>query len=383
MSALSIKTGIVSPIVPAKLSFHGGEIDVEFCQNVFGFILKYLNMWSDLKSLKDLKIVRLSQAMSNFVFIIENIRHSFSSDDSCEIDQASCVYRKREPKKILLRIYGEQMEHLLPPGRELKWCLLFSELGIGAKIYCAFSNGRFEEYFDSEMLDVLTIRETETSARIACKVARIHAWIDKLATKQDKKNELWERFDDWMQKAQVVSLSEKQRAALGKIGFPHSVNERLLRVKNELLPLEENFSLVFSHCDLQYGNILRLKHSKRIILIDFEYACFAPPYFDIANHWCEWAANYSESCMENLLNFNLMPSPEEKRTFVRNYLQEHSDAQVSVAKIEEFVQNCDKYIALSHFMWGIWGILKMRDDEQCKTFDYFSYAVKRLEKFVE
>ena len=39
-------------------------MDGGFYQDVFYFILTYLNVWSDLRSVEDLKIVRLSQAMS-------------------------------------------------------------------------------------------------------------------------------------------------------------------------------------------------------------------------------------------------------------------------------------------------------------------------------
>lgn len=356
-------------------------MDGGFYQDVFYFILTYLNVWSDLRSVEDLKIVRLSQAMSNFVFTIENKRHSLDNGNLSGKDLST--FHKKEPQKILLRIYGEQMEHLLPPGRELKWCLLFSELGIGAKIYCAFANGRFEEYFDSEMLNALSLRDANISCRIASKIAKIHLWIDKLALEKDKKNELWDRFEDWMEKAIAVPLSESRRLLLQRVGFPTFVQQKLQRLKNELQSLENDLPLVFSHCDLQYGNILRMKYSQRIILIDFEYACFAPPFFDIANHWCEWAANYTKSSMEQLLDFTQMPSAVERRAFVRSYLQEQAASEVSDQEVDAFVQNCNKYISLSHFMWGIWGILKMRDDETPLAFDYFAYALKRLEMFLQ
>ena len=47
-----------------------------------------------------------------------------------------------------------------------------------------------------------------------------------------------------------------------------------------------------------------------IRLIDFEYAGLNPVAFDIANHWCEYAADYGTATPE-VLDFSKLPTPEQ------------------------------------------------------------------------
>ncbi|GBF99366.1 hypothetical protein Rsub_12170 [Raphidocelis subcapitata] len=57
-----------------------------------------------------------------------------------------------------------------------------------------------------------------------------------------------------------------------------------------------------------------------IRLIDYEYAGTAPIAFDVANHWCEWAADY-HSDTPSVLDFDRMPGPAARAAFVASYLR--------------------------------------------------------------
>lgn len=90
---------------------------------------------------------------------------------------------------------------------------------------------------------------------------------------------------------------------------------------------------------MQYGNIMLrplLGHGSSscaggsssgaaaagVCLIDYDYVTTAPVAFDIANHFCEWAADYhSGASPPHLLRYSQLPDEEEQRRFVLQYLQ--------------------------------------------------------------
>jgi hypothetical protein len=56
-----------------------------------------------------------------------------------------------------------------------------------------------------------------------------------------------------------------------------------------------------------------------VCLIDYEYAGFNPIAFDVANHWCEWAADYHTDT-PHILDYSRVPSPQQQQLFVEAYL---------------------------------------------------------------
>lgn len=64
--------------------------------------------------------------------------------------------------------------------------------------------------------------------------------------------------------------------------------------------------VVFSHNDLQEGNILiRPDHplmEEKLVLIDFEYCSYNYRGFDLANHFCEWSFNYNINTYPNFIH---------------------------------------------------------------------------------
>lgn len=56
-----------------------------------------------------------------------------------------------------------------------------------------------------------------------------------------------------------------------------------------------------------------------ITFIDYEYSGFNPVAYDIANHWCEWAADYHTEA-PHVLDFSRLPDPQQQYLFVESYL---------------------------------------------------------------
>jgi hypothetical protein len=60
--------------------------------------------------------------------------------------------------------------------------------------------------------------------------------------------------------------------------------------------------------------------SSCITFIDYEYSGFNPVAYDIANHWCEWAADYHTD-EPHVLDFSKLPDPQQQYLFVEAYLR--------------------------------------------------------------
>jgi len=189
--------------------------------------------------------------------------------------------------------------------------------------------------------------------------------------------------------------------------------------------------LVFCHNDTQHGNVMFEPVSGRHMLIDFEYGGYNPPYYDLANLFCEIPADYSlgASPAGFLQPFpDGFPSVATQRTIVRRYLERRAalgravdqweDASVQARAVQEplysaavslraqrgllaagvpssdthapplvseqeaFRSKAVAFAAGSHLFWGLWGVLQTRSRGDAVPpagdFDYAAYAANRL-----
>ena len=153
------------------------------------------------------------------------------------------------------------------------------------------------------------------------------------------------------------------------------------RVECELLQ-RENDVVTFGHNDLQPGNIL-VGADGKMSFIDFEYARHMPRGYDVANQWCEWAADYL-SDTPHLMDYSKGPTQEQERAFARAYLEFGADAAISEKAVSTFIEDEVKtYVPLSHLWWGVWGMLQAcntsEGDKEDEFFDYLGYGMCRLE----
>ncbi|XP_042465704.1 probable choline kinase 2 [Zingiber officinale] len=106
-------------------------------------------------------------------------------------------------------------------------------------------------------------------------------------------------------------------------------------------PLFPNSSSTLSHIhiNLQYGKIMMDEEFKQVTIIDYEYASFNPVAYDLANHFCEMAADYHTQT-PHILDFN-----------------EYPGEKLIEAEVEIMLQLIEKYALASHLLWGLWGII--------------------------
>ncbi|KAF9589219.1 hypothetical protein IFM89_020534 [Coptis chinensis] len=96
-----------------------------------------------------------------------------------------------------------------------------------------------------------------------------------------------------------------------------AIEMEISRLEKELSG--ENQSIGFCHNDLQYGNIMMDEETRVVTIIDYEYSCYNPIVFDLANHFCEMAVDY-HSETPHVLDYDKYPGLEEREIFVRAYL---------------------------------------------------------------
>ncbi|KAF1733126.1 putative choline kinase [Beauveria bassiana] len=290
-------------------------------------------------------VERLSGALTNAVYVVT------PPTDIPEIEG------KKMPPKLLLRIYGPQVEHLIDRDNELKVLQRLARKKIGPRLLGTFKNGRFEQYFNAITLRPSDLREPDTSRQIAKRMRELHDGIELLPSERDGGPGIWKNWDQWLDNvARIVQFLDKDLHNVPEGSRANSVVHawkangyvcgapwpQFLDAVVKFRAYLDSFyksakaireSLVFAHSDTQYGNILRIrpddekspllqaanKH-KQLIVIDFEYAAANTPGLEFANHFTEWAYNYHDPVTSYACNVERYPNPEEQHRFIKAYV---------------------------------------------------------------
>ncbi|XP_039024679.1 probable choline kinase 1 [Hibiscus syriacus] len=246
--------------------------------------------------------------------------------------------------KVLVRIYGEGVEVFFDRDDEIRTFECMSKHGQGPRLLGRFSDGRIEEFIHARTLSASDLRDPEISSLIAAKLREFHD-LDMPGLKNVF---LWERLRTWLSQAKKIC----SRRTAEEFGL-HVLGEEISILEKELTRSYQEIG--FCHNDLQYGNIMMDEETRAITLIDYEYASYNPIAYDLANHFCEMAANY-HSETPHILDYRIYPDMEERRRFTAAYLassgNEHSDAEVG-----QLLANVEKYTLANHMFWGFWGII--------------------------
>jgi choline kinase len=345
---------------------------------------------------------------------------------------SSLTQPPRQPPKLLLRIYGPQVSHLIDRETELYILRRLARQKIGPRLLGTFENGRFEEFFTARTLTKDDIRVPETSRHIAKRLKELHEGIDLEDAERACGPIVWKNWEKWLSRCTaVISRIDPSRPSDKVCGasweaFTSSVDHyRTWLVSRYGSEEALKRELVFAHNDTQYGNILRLQadgksplllpsnEHRQLVVIDFEYASANTPGFEFANHFCEWMADYHDPREPWRMRERRHPTENEMRNFLRAYV-EHSlrgppkaevggafnlDARVPAGKEQERKGEVEKEVdrlleearvwrAASSAMWAAWGIVQAKlpldaegEGEQKvngeEEFDYLLYAQQR------
>ncbi|KAG0651795.1 Choline kinase [Hyphodiscus hymeniophilus] len=296
----------------------------------------------------DIEVKRLSGALTNAVYVV-----SPPPEIPAPLVDPNRTYRL--PRKLLLRVYGPQVEHLIDRENELGILRRLARKKIGPRLLGTFENGRFEEYFESTTLTAEDLRVEATSKQIAKRMRELHEGIDLLEREVEEGPFVWLNWDKWVDRCEeVISYLDKQilsgkkgrelwreRGLVCGVEWPtfKAAIDRYRRWLDQYYATRGgvNSRLVFAHNDTQYGNILRITPEgkpgaapsplllpenthRQLVVIDFEYASANTPGLEFANHFTEWCYNYHNSTKPWSCDTDRYPTLEEQRRFIRSYV---------------------------------------------------------------
>ncbi|KAM3299492.1 hypothetical protein ACQJBY_040804 [Aegilops geniculata] len=312
--------------------------------------------WADVADCRALEVVPLKGAMTNEVYQVRWLTGGGGGEEKGE----------GEYRKVLMRVYGEGVEVFFDREDEVRTFECMSRHGHGPRLLGRFPTGRVEEFIHARTLSAVDLRDPEIAAIIASKLREFHH----LDMPGPKRVLMWDRLRNWLKTAKSVCPSDEAKEF------------RLDSLEKEINALESEFSgeeqcIGFCHNDLQYGNIMIDEETKALTIIDYEYASFNPIAFDIANHFCEMAADY-HSEEPHILDYTKYPDIDERKRFVQTYLSS-SGEEPDAEKVKDLMNNMEKYTLASHLVWGIWGIISEHVNDI--DFDYMEYARQRLAQY--
>ncbi|MED6169344.1 hypothetical protein PIB30_020475 [Stylosanthes scabra] len=268
---------------------------------------------------------------------------------------------------VLVRIYGQGVDVFFDRRDEIRTFEFMSKHGQGPSLLGRFANGRIEEFIHARTLSASDLRDPSISALIAAKMKEFH----NLDMPGEKKVHLWDRLRTWLGEAKRLSSPKEVEAF-----YLDTIDREIFVLENELSGAASQ-RIGFCHNDLQYGNIMLDEETNAVTIIDYEYASYNPVAYDIANHFCEMAANYHTET-PHILDYKKYPDIEERRRFVNAYLSS-SGAQPNSSEVEELLQEIEKFTLANHLFWGVWGIISAQVNKI--DFDYKEYARQRFQEY--
>jgi choline kinase len=316
----------------------------------------------------EIEVKRLSGAMTNAVYEVSpptELPYPFEKESG---DNGIVSAPRKPPPKLLLRIYGSNVDHLIDREKELAILKRLARKRIGPCLLGTFANGRFEEYLNAVPLNAEELRCSDTSRHIAKRMRELHDGIELEEEERDNGPFVWQNWDKWASRLEkIVSWLDREAMKLAPgvkptgqhawkrrgyiCGAPWRQFRGIVEEYRKWLYSQYGGAkhireeLVFAHNDAQYGNILRLKPTgqsplllpvnahKQLIVIDFEYANANLPGLEFANHFTEWCYNYSDPRKPYAFHSKWYPNPEEQERFIRAYVRHRPQFNVSTPKL--------------------------------------------------
>ena len=304
--------------------------------------------------------------------------------------RVTCAYSPHAPA-LLLKLYGDGRSggsggdappSLVDRDHELRAATHLSSLGMGPDILLVWPGGRVEKWLHAAPLLSEEMREPIVAASLASSLASFHAACRPLLS--SPRDALWARMRRWAADAaaQCGDLSADARFGPTLLLAPAWIDA--LHAALGDLPTS------FVHADVQHLNVLKCVSNAPcsaqtsgepvvLQLIDFEYAMEAPACFDVGNHFCERAADYSPGAEHRggMLSYSdRYPSLAARVAFCAAFLG-GGVAGSGAGEAEALAGRAEVGALASHLLWGCWGVIKAKASPSA-DFDYGAYADARF-----
>jgi len=152
----------------------------------------------------NIEVERLSGALTNAVYVVSPPRDLPPISPLRGDSNDSNPRPRRPPPKLLLRIYGSQVDHLIDRESELAILCRLAKKHIGPRLLGTFANGRFEEFFHAKTLTAKDIRDKEMSRQIAKRMRELHEGIDLLPEERSRGPFVWKNISNWTKRCSML-----------------------------------------------------------------------------------------------------------------------------------------------------------------------------------
>ncbi|KAF1761852.1 hypothetical protein GCK72_010111 [Caenorhabditis remanei] len=261
---------------------------------------------------------------------------------------------------------------------------IFSERGLGPKLFGFFEGGRMEEFIPSKTLNADDVLKPEISYSIGSVFPKYHS-IDVPVSKNPKCFQIMrESLREYSQLGGGVYTISSTNVTYSE--HPIEVSYEDL---NREIDLMERWSIeifeetvVFCHNDLTCSNILQLNSSKEIMFIDWEYATYNYRGYDIAMHLSETAIVRMISPAGIKINEEFTDNPPNLRTFCEAYVDsanrmKNRNPSNRDLEIDNLMRECEFFWPTTHLFWACL-LMKLGQLECNKEINLDSQARDRL-----
>lgn len=291
---------------------------------------------------------------------------------------------------LLVRIYGNGTELIIDHSYENRVTAYLSARGIAPTYVCRFINGRIERFIENAPPMTPTVY-MQQMIPISKSLAELHS----TPFPRDRLSQFWDNTGrpciypmiekyiytiDGFLSINHDPIPERQsclREFLSSCGLFDFRQWAISELHRFELQLQSSLQLTFCHNDLVCGNVLSSPDA--FIIIDYEYAGFNFPEYDIANYFNEFAG------LAPIMPWRRhLPSQEMQRSFIKSYLQLFLARTDVDAFVDNFMSQIVKFGQLSHFYWFLWAIIKLYSEHSSDVeFDYGAYALLRFQAMKE
>ncbi|XP_078046171.1 ethanolamine kinase 1 [Augochlora pura] len=280
-------------------------------------------------------------------------------------------YSEHYNEMVLVRVYGHKTELLINRKDETRNIRILNKAGFTHSIYATFNNGLAYQFIEGVTLTTETVRKPDVYILIAKRMAQMH----KLKPDSDeipKEACIWSKLEKFMDIMPKQFSDDAKQTRFEKLIKPNAVlQENYLLLKETLTSL--NSEVVFAHNDLLLGNVLYNQKENIVTFIDFEYTAYNYQAYDIANHFAEFAGI-------DIPDYSLYPEDNLQKAWLSIYLQEYNNVTyVPENDINLLYVQVNKFVLLSHFFWGCWGLIQ--SEHSTIDFDFLEYAAIRFNEY--
>eukprot|EP01116_Phalansterium_solitarium_P001893 TRINITY_DN11727_c0_g1_i1.p1 TRINITY_DN11727_c0_g1~~TRINITY_DN11727_c0_g1_i1.p1 ORF type:complete len:379 (-),score=109.03 TRINITY_DN11727_c0_g1_i1:190-1326(-) len=265
-------------------------------------------------------------------------------------------------KHMLVRVFGDGTEALVDREIELQRFEVLRDGGLGPPLYGSFRNGYVYGFAEGRPLTAAELKDERFVDRIASQLAHWHQ-IDFPSARTPG---LYQKIDKWLSLVPAGYHDPLEQAQFEKLDIA-AIRAQWPQFRAELEAM--NSPIVYCHNDVNSANLIYDGAADSLQFIDYEYACYNPRAFDLANHFCEHAGLEQDEAS--------FPSIEYQRRFLKCYLTAYTGAPVTTEQVDALHREVHKFVQASHFFWAVWALLQA-DFSNLDSLDFMKYAVTRF-----